>query len=439
MKNILLLLCMVLLASGCVKAIEQATGLELSKNMNPVMELEMDLVFLDEIAAYTKLNQMILERVPISMDDAWPELLNHYTDCEEFEKRSKGRYDDCLTELLKEDFFFYRTYDTALYFNLLGTGGAKALLARAVISARDLLIIEGAKELGRRYEHAKWVVSYYPFGCKCCYFSPRFASLTPVSTECLQIKPLIGCSFFMDPTEVVLYDYLFEKGGFDSWVELQINPECFRVVEGEVLGTFEEVYYTLLPDHLRDGIKRVDQEVNLIGIDLEAVKARQKEKDLPSREMARLEKEEEVLEKRLKNKQAAQKKLYNTARSTLEPTPEKVRKAQKLLQVADFIDKGFAEISTAMTTLSIKIVDDLLALSEFGTQQIASSMTYLVTQGVASGSFAAKRAELLGKRLISLPVNYAQVWGYAAAQKYRVSKYRDYLEALVKMGEKLGI
>ncbi|MFP4088608.1 MAG: tetratricopeptide repeat protein, partial [Desulfobacteraceae bacterium] len=116
-------------------------------------------------------------------------------------------------------------------------------------------IIEGAKELGRRYEHAKWVVSYYPFGCKCCYFSPRFASLTPVSTECLQIKPLIGCSFFMDPTEVVLYDHLFEKGGFDSWVELQINPECFRVVEGEVLGTFEEVYCTLLLDHLRDGIE----------------------------------------------------------------------------------------------------------------------------------------------------------------------------------------
>jgi hypothetical protein len=41
--------------------------------------------------------------------------------------------------------------------------------------------------------------------------------------------------------------------------------------------------------------------------------------------------------------------------------------------------------------------------------------------------------------VISLPVNYAQVWGYAAAQKYRVSKYRDYLEALVKMGKKLNM
>ncbi|MEJ2589759.1 MAG: hypothetical protein P8165_19700, partial [Deltaproteobacteria bacterium] len=220
----LLLLCLVLLTSGCVKAIEHATGLELSKNMNPVMELEMDLVFLDEIAAYTKLNQMILERVPISMDDPWPELLNHYTECQEFEEKAKARYDDCLTELLREDFFYYRTYDTALYFNLLGTGGAKALLARAIISARDLLIIEGAKELGRRYEHAKWVVSYYPFGCKCCYFSPQFGLIRPASIECLRVKPLMGCPFFVDPTEMVLYDYLFGEGGFDSWVELQINP-----------------------------------------------------------------------------------------------------------------------------------------------------------------------------------------------------------------------
>lgn len=439
MRKMLLLLCLVLLTSGCVKAIEHATGLELSKNMNPVMELEMDLVFLDEIAAYTKLNQMILERVPISMDDPWPELLNHYTECQEFEEKAKARYDDCLTELLREDFFYYRTYDTALYFNLLGTGGAKALLARAIISARDLLIIEGAKELGRRYEHAKWVVSYYPFGCKCCYFSPQFGLIRPASIECLRVKPLMGCPFFVDPTEMVLYDYLFGEGGFDSWVELQINPECFRVIEGERLGTFEEVYYTLLPDHIRDRIKRVDEEVHMMEADLEAVKARQKEKNLSSEEVDRLEKEEDLLEKQLENKRAAQKKLYDTARTTLEPTPEKVRKAKKLLQVANFIEKGFSDISTAMTTLTIKITDDLLALSEFGPQQINSSMVYLVTQGVASGSMAAKRAELLGKRVISLPVNYAQVWGYAAAQKYRVSKYRDYLEALVKMGKKLNM
>jgi len=438
-KGVLLVLCVILLTPGCMRAIEQATGLELSKNMNPVMELEMDLVFLDEIAAYTKLNEMILERVPISMDDPWPELLNHYTqDLEGGEERAKEYYDACLNDLLRNDFFFYRTYDTTLYFNLLGTGGAKALLARAVISARDLLVIEGAKALGRRYEHAKWIVSYYPLGCKCPYFSSRFGSLNPGSTECLRVKPLIQCPFFVDPTEMMLYEYLFGEGGFDSWVALQIRPECFRVVEGERLGTFEEVYYTLLPDHLQERIRRMDDDVNMTGSDLEATKALLEDDGLPSREVNRLEKEKKRLDALLDKKLSAQKKLYEQAESMLEATPEKVKKARTLLLVVDFIENGFADISTAMTALSIKLADDLLGLSEFGTEQITSSMTYLVTQGVASGSFAAKRAELLGKRLFSIPVNYAQVWGYAAAQKYRVSKYRAYLEALVSMGAKLN-
>ena len=48
---------------GCMKAIEGATGIQITQNTNPVMELEMDLVFLDELAALTKLNQIILEQI----------------------------------------------------------------------------------------------------------------------------------------------------------------------------------------------------------------------------------------------------------------------------------------------------------------------------------------------------------------------------------------
>jgi hypothetical protein len=74
MKRMVWLFLPLLVLTGCMKAIESATGLQITQNTNPVMELEMDLVFLDELAALTKLNQIILERVPISMDDPWPSL-----------------------------------------------------------------------------------------------------------------------------------------------------------------------------------------------------------------------------------------------------------------------------------------------------------------------------------------------------------------------------
>jgi len=34
-------------------------------------------------------------------------------------------------------------------------------------------------------------------------------------------------------------------------------------------------------------------------------------------------------------------------------------------------------------------------------------------------------------------VNYAQTWGYAVSQKYRIAKFKDYLEAMVKMEKKM--
>ena len=79
MKKMVCLLMMLFVLPGCMKVIESATGIEITQNTNPVMELEMDLVFLDELAALTKLSQIILERVPISLDDPWPSVLNDYS------------------------------------------------------------------------------------------------------------------------------------------------------------------------------------------------------------------------------------------------------------------------------------------------------------------------------------------------------------------------
>jgi uncharacterized protein YpuA (DUF1002 family) len=46
MKHVFWLLMIFFALSGCMKAIESATGIQITQNTNPVMELEMDLVFL---------------------------------------------------------------------------------------------------------------------------------------------------------------------------------------------------------------------------------------------------------------------------------------------------------------------------------------------------------------------------------------------------------
>ena len=440
MRKIALILCLLFILPGCMKAIEMATGLELTKHLNPVMELEMDLVFLDEIAAFTKLNQIILKRVPISLDDPWPELLNHYSSSPSGqETKAREQYDACLKTLLKDDFYFFRTYNTALYFNMLGAGSTAALLAKAIITSRDLLVIEAAKGLGIRFEHAKSVLSYYPFGCKCDYYSRKFDTPRRGSLECRKIRKKKKCPFFNLPTEQMLYRYLFSKGGLNSWEDLQIDMDCLHIVEGERLGSFKEVFYSLLPDHLRSRIKTVDNEVNDAVAELASTEARLKEKGLRDAEVRALNKKEEVLNKQIRNQSTIQDKLYKEAVSTLEVTPERVYKAKKLLQVTRFISSNFSQISAAMSAMTIKLTDDMMSFSGLGQNQIANSIIYMTTQGIATGSRAQvkKRAELLGKRIISLPVNYVHIWSYAISQKSEVNNYMNYLEALAAMERKL--
>ncbi len=440
MKKIVWLFVALFFLSGCMKVIESATGIEITKNTNPVMELEMDLVFLDELAALTKLNQIILERVPISIDDPWPSVLNDYSaNPREGEAARYEAYKDCLTRLLKRDFAFYSIYNPSMYFNVLSgsSTGVRALLAQGLIAARNKLIMDGAEEMGRKYEHGKWVISYYPFSCKCPFYSQRFEHLAPSSGECRQFRERNDCPFFSRPTEEMLYEYLIDKGGLDAWEDLKITPACLRIVEGETLGPFKTVFYTLFPDHVRDEAARVDADLEATETELKSIQARLKEKNLSSDEESRLEKEEDALETAVDELIAVQEKLYKTAISTLEPTSEKIVIAKKLLEVTQFINEGFDEISTAMFALTVKMTDDMIVFSQMGSVQINSDSVSLANQGVAAQPMPPERARLMNKRLANLPVNYASILGYAMSQKSLVSEYSDYLEAVAAMEEKL--
>ncbi len=407
---------------------------------NPIMELEIDLVFLDELAALTKLNQTILERMPVSLEDKWPELLNHYVKRPApGEKERKRAYDECLTRLLKKDFSFFRVYNPAVYTAFLIRSGG--FLSGITGGTRATVFVKAAEALGRRYEHAKLVLGHLPFGCKCAYYSRAFYSVNPSNPIC-QHERRSKCAFFYRPTEEMLYRYLFSSG-FGSWVDLKIHHSCFRVVEGEHLGTFKEVFYTLLPEDKQDEIKRTDEELAIARTDLEKIKAQLKDKKLPWGERVVLSRQKAELEGNVRNKKILQKRLYNEALTTIEVTPEKIEKAKKLLEIAKFIDGNFNRIATAMTFLTVKIIDDIAVWSSLKAQDIGQALSSLIIMGVIVGpnaeALSQKRAKLLGKRVITLPINYAEILAHSISQKEQVAEYKGYLEALVKMEEKINL
>ncbi|RJR25956.1 MAG: hypothetical protein C4582_02775 [Desulfobacteraceae bacterium] len=441
---ILFIFAAALALSSCMKQIPGAV-----KAANPILELEMDLFFMDLVAAQVKMNQLLLDRMPVSLEDDWPELLRHYSEGDvdgEKEKQAKKAYDECLEKALKYDFSFYRFYDLSVYLGaLFRVGSFEDLMGAGAVALRGKFCFEASKILGRRYEHAKTALSSLPFGCICAYYSDKFQSLRPGARECAIPSRDAECSFFNRPTEEILHAQLF-GGGISSWIDFKVPSSCFRVVVGEHLGgvrrgteagSFENVFYTLLPVNLRENLERVDEELFLTVSDLKTVEARLDEKGIQSGERAALNRQKQFLEKEKKNKEGVQERLYKQALKTVQVDRKKIAVAKKLLNIAEYIDDTFNEVNTAMIALTVKIVDDVILFGELGPGDIAQRIAFLTAHGIVKGVDLQKRFELLGKRAISLPVTWASAWGYAIAQKFKVSRYRDYLEALVKMEDKL--
>ncbi len=420
-----------------------AGGREAAKYKNPLIEAEIDLTLVDELSAMIKINEMLLDRLPVSPEDPWPELLNNYQEAKlnKKEKKQKEKYNDCLRRLLKKDFSFYDLYDANAYaVSILSTGN---FLASAMGALGSRLFIKGCENLGIEFEHAKTVISYVPFCCECKYFKSSYCDLSPGNSLCRRIRSYPEyrkCGFFNKPVEDMLTKYLFGAGGIKRWADLPIDLSCFRAVKGEQWGTFKDVFYSILSPSVRMQIERVDSELMVVKSDYESVKARLKDKNLSRAEKAALKKKKQMLYREVKNKEAIQKKLYKEALSTLYVTPENVEKARKLKEIADYINRNFAETMLVMTNLTIKIINDVDTIPRMNIARAFITYPFLVKKGVfkkRNRQYYQKRFSNIVKKLVTLPVTYFEIFGYAVAQKYQVSKYKGYLDAMINMGKKL--
>ncbi|WP_461833939.1 hypothetical protein [Desulfothermus sp.] len=417
-------------------------GEEGAKNKNPLIEAEIDITLANEIAAIVKLNQFMLERMPVSYEDNWPEILNSYyqtSHLTEEEKRNRTKYNDCLKKLLKRDFSFYDLYNVDLYAASILSMSKGNVLYSALGALGSRMFIKGCENLGIEFEHAKSVLSYVPFGCNCYYFRKNFNDASYGSSVCRKIKHSIfykKCGFFNRPTEFMLTRYLYRRGGIKNWADLPVEISCFRAVKGEQLGTFKEVFYSLLSPSLRMQIQRIDEETMMLKADFEAVKAKLQDKSLSKGEKAALRKQKSDLMKSLKIKKALQKKLYKQALSNLYVTKENIKKAKKLKEIVDYIDRSFAENMSVILNLTVKIINDAATMKKMNLTRAFVTYPFLVKKGVFSKQdrkFYERRYKNIAKQLIALPLTYFEVVGYTIAQEYQVSKYRNYLKAMIEM------
>ncbi len=453
LKKNILIICIVFFLAGCATSgvkmtignVANALGGEAAaKNKNPLIETEIDITLINEIASMVKLNQAILDRIPISYEDNWPELLNDYYKTKKLNKKQKRlrrKYNKCLYRKLKKDFYFFKLYNLNAYAASIISSDNIFYSALGALGSR--MFIEGCKDLGIEYEHAKLVLSYVPFGCECGYFKPEFMDIRPGSKICTRIKKkwcFKKCDFFNRPTEVMLTKYLFRKGGMKHWADIPIKMECFRPVKGEQIGTFREAFYSILSPSIRNKIKRIDEETFMVKSDLEEVKAKLQDKKIPPYEKAALQKKKRILSIEFKNKKKLQEKLYKQALSTLYVTPENIKKAKKLKEIADYIHRSFMENMGVMTNLTVKIINDVSTMKHMNLLRAFVTYPFLVKKGVFTKrdrKFYENRFKRLAKNIIVLPITYAEVLGYSIAQEYQVSKYRGYLKAMIKMEQKL--
>lgn len=436
-------------------------GEEAKKNKNPFIEAEIDLLIVDELSAMIKLNQAILERIPISYEDPWPELLNDYyrqVDYnDQFTVALKERYDRCLEKMLKDDFSFYRVYNLDAYLALITIGTYKEKKAKKVgqrgsrskfaeflaslipnicSAAGSSAFIKGCKTLGLEFEHAKLVLSAVPFGCDCPYFRKEYLR-SYIKSACSRSKSFLKrkkCDFFYLPTEVVLNRYLKSRNGIGHWIDLKINRCCFRTVEGEQLGTFKQVFYSLFEPEIRRKMEEIDSELFSNQAHLETIKLRLKDKNLSNWERSALEKRKEELELQIQRQKEAMNKLYKGAFQEINITKENIKKAKKLMQIVSYIERSFIETMEVIVNLTVKMINDARSLTKTNVTMGLATYPILRENGVlviSDERYYRNRFSLVMNKLIRLHVNYFGILGYAIAQKKQVSRYKEYLNALL--------
>jgi len=410
---------------------------------NPILNVETDVVLAEELATVLKFNNLILDRMPVSTSDVWPELLNDYQQSHKnIAKNLIEQYDNCLLRELTQDYSFYRFYNPiALRKQITSLAGIFLLTNPSAM--KKVAMLKVIESYGKRIEHTKNVVSYKPFQCSCKYFNPEFDKyLKPVSSKlCKKIDAEMAkkCEFFSKPLEDVYYKYE------SNFLNLKVGAKCFKVVEGKSYPSFREAFYSLLPDNYKDTIKEIDYKFLDVSQEIAKLEAEIKVEKEKNKNVTVLEKKLDKLKKEKENIESQRDKIFDKAMKEIEVNKNKIALAKKLKNISDYINSSLTNVGIGTTVLSVSTLMDVRELLNLGNKtQEAVLMTAAIylhdnkakTQKEAV-EIAEKRLKLLLKRAVNLPKNAITIVYGIGAQKSFLSKYSDYIESYLKLGEKL--
>jgi hypothetical protein len=419
---------------------------------NPILNVEIDTVLAEELATVIKMNNLIVNNMPISIEDKWPELLKDYQDysknkeMKKFENEKK-EYDEYLISLLKNDYSFYKYYDPDNIRKQIKSLAGLALIAHPS-AMKKIVVLKIIQKYGLNIEHLKNVISYKPLGCGVPYYNPKFASMfKPVKKSlCEEIDKKLSkqCEFFSKSLEDIIYKYE------DKFYSLKVGANCLKAVEGKTYPSFRTAFYSLMADDLRNKIKQMDDELRNVHIKIAHLKSDIKiaeAKKENENKILVLKKSLKKLEKEKDNIESIRDKLYEEAKNRIIVDKEKVKLALKLKILVDYIKSNLVNVGVGTTVLSINTFLDVKELLNLGPKaDNAIELTVLVYMADnklldknEAVNIAKKRLALLLKRAALLPKNVFIIVYGIGAQISMLSDYTDYLDAVINAGKKAKI
>ncbi|WP_319759134.1 hypothetical protein [Maridesulfovibrio sp.] len=282
---------------------------------NPLQGLELDLVFLDALTAMLKMNNVMLNQMPITADAKWIDELEK----PDMDKATEKAYSDWLEKETKRNFSFFSYY---------GDMSISDLISFKKMGERP--VIEGAQYMIESILHQRKVMSYKPDGCD----SPAILGKKKISSKaCSKLisSRRQACRVFNRPIEEQIFNAFMKKKGM-IWVDEAVNRRCLRTVKTKSKkgNSFESAFISLLDPSLVNRYKKTQKEV-----DYQAKETMKIKQAIATLEMKKqkLEDANDVDEKRIGLLTGKISFGFGDIFGSSEPTPEEIKEQQAIAKM----------------------------------------------------------------------------------------------------------
>ncbi len=352
---------------------------------NPLQGLELDLTYMDIMAAMLRTNHLMLNQ-KISPEANWPANMTLGD--------PSDQYDELLENELKRHFSCFLYYGDMSIADLM-----------SFKKAAERPIIEAVQSVSKHVVHQRMALANAHVG----------------SDDLQEV-----CFEFVQPLEEVIYTNLVAKDS-GSWISCQVEVDCLRSVEAhwKSYAKFEEAFEALLDESIVDEYKATQSEIarqnellakqkqekSQLELELEKVKSgvvktesvfRQNREVEIKNEIKATEVKIEKQEIELERTQQAYEKLMEKAQQRIVVTPDRIELAKNMYSIAQAVEDNLSLALIATPLVSAKAVVDVLYLAKNSGQLAALPTVYAQEFRLKNGAANADEAMAMGMKRLEL-------------------------------------